>query len=201
MRPTIGRFFSDASHAPPKKLTGIVGRYASAMYTAASKAKKLPVVESELTAIMNMMKTNKDFGAFMTNPTVARSAKTQQLGEILDEKTFSFMTRNLFLTMSANGRIGDIEKVVSAYTELMEASRGAIKVVVTSADALPKKKLDTVKSAVMDMVGKGTEVSIEVKTDPSILGGLQVLVGDRFMDLSVNSRVQELTSALESAEA
>ena len=105
------------------------------------------------------------------------------------------------MTLSANGRIGDVEKVVSAYTELMEASRGAIKVVVTSAEALPKKKQDTITSAVMSMVGKNAKVSMEMKQDPAILGGLQVLVGDRFLDLSINSRVQALSSTLESAEA
>ena len=31
------RLFSSAAHAPPKKIHGVVGRYAGAVYTAASK--------------------------------------------------------------------------------------------------------------------------------------------------------------------
>ncbi len=197
------RLFSDASnaHAPPKKIHGTVGRYAGAIYTAASKAKSLDKVESELNSIVNTMKKSPAFGSFMTSPTVARDEKAKQLAGLLDEKQFSFLTRNTFLTLAANGRLSDVEKVVGAYTELMEASRGAIKVVVTSAEALPKKKQETITNAVMSMVGKNAKVTMEMKQDPAILGGLQVLIGDRFMDLSVNSRVQSLTQTLNSAES
>ena len=73
---------------------------------------------------MAALKGNAAFESFMMNPTVARSAKTAQLESLLDDKTFSFVSKNLFLTMSANGRIADVEKVVEGYAELMEASRG-----------------------------------------------------------------------------
>jgi F0F1-type ATP synthase delta subunit len=42
-------------------------------------------------------------------------------------------------------------------------------------------------------------VEVETQVDESILGGLQVMVGDRFLDLSVASRVADLTQALETA--
>jgi hypothetical protein len=43
------------------------------------------------------------------------------------------------------------------------------------------------------------QVEVETQVDESILGGLQVMVGDRFLDLSVASRVADLTQALETA--
>jgi F0F1-type ATP synthase delta subunit len=39
---------------------------------------------------------------------------------------------------------------------------------------------------------------VELKVDAAIMGGVQVMVGDRFLDLSVASRVAELTTTLES---
>lgn len=41
---------------------------------------------------------------------------------------------------------------------------------------------------------------LSAQVDASILGGLQVMVGDRFMDLSVSSRVADLGKAVETAE-
>jgi hypothetical protein len=38
-----------------------------------------------------------------------------QVASLIDEQTFSHITRNLFLTLAANGRIGDSIKVISAY--------------------------------------------------------------------------------------
>jgi F-type H+-transporting ATPase subunit O len=157
-------------------------------------------VETEVNSFMAALKGNAAFESFMMNPTVARSAKTAQLESLLDDKTFSFVSKNLFLTMSANGRIADVEKVVEGYAELMEASRGETKVTITTAEPLSKKAMATVETAVKGMVGKGTKISISTKNDPAILGGLQVLIGDRFLDLSVLSRVQTLTTELEAAE-
>jgi F-type H+-transporting ATPase subunit O len=194
------RAFSSASHAPPKKLHGTAGRYAGALYTAASKAGNLEKVETEVKGFMETFKKNANFSSFMLNPTVARSDKTTMLDGLLDDKALSVTTKNLLLTLSANGRINEVEKVVNSYVELMEASRGETKVIITSAEPLTKKALGTVQTAVMGLVGKNTKVSIEVKENPAIMGGLQVLIGDKFLDLSVVSRMQELTAELEGAE-
>ncbi len=100
----------------------------------------------------------------------------------------------------------------------METSRGVVKVTITSAEPLKKKTLESIQSAVVSMAGAGKTVSyfcnkyiivflwyicqvqIETKEDPSILGGLQILVGDKFLDLSVSSRIAEVTATLESSE-
>jgi F-type H+-transporting ATPase subunit O len=91
-------------------------------------------------------------------------------------------------------------QVVSAFCELMDESRGVLHVVITSAEPLKKKTLESVHSSVLSMAGPGKQIHITTKEDPSIIGGLQILVGDRFLDLSVSSRIAEVTSALESSE-
>ncbi len=40
-------------------------------------------------------------------------------------------------------------------------------------------------------------MDVSAQVDPKILGGLQVMVGDKFIDLSVSSRVSELSKSLE----
>lgn len=194
------RGFAAADHAPPKKLHGTSGRYASAAYIAASKAGKLDKVEAELQAFNSTMTNNATFATFLSSPTVAKGAKSESLSKMLDSKTFSDVTRNLLLTMSANGRIDEADKVVSQFMELMEASRGSTKVTVTSAEPLKKKSLETIQTAVQNMVGKGVKVTIDVKEDPAILGGLQILIGDKFMDLSIVSRVNALAAELDQAD-
>lgn len=117
-----------------------------------------------------------------------------------ESSKFSHITRNLFVTMSANGRIADANKVVAAFLDLMETSRGVVKVVITSAEPLKKKQLESIQAAITAMAGPGKQIDIQAKEDASILGGLQILVGDKFLDLSVASRVAEVTNALESSE-
>lgn len=77
-----------------------------------------------------------------------------QVGELFDEKTFSHISRNLLLTLAANGRMKDTSRIVTAYGELMQASRGAVQVTIITSEALKKKQLEAIQQAVGIFVGK-----------------------------------------------
>lgn len=186
-----------ASHVPPKKIHGITGRYAGAVYTAASKAGLLDKVEGELKAFHDVMSKSSNLQTFLNNPSISRGMKEKQLDTILDEKKFSHVTRNLLMVLAANGRARDTGKVINAFNEIMQAARGAVDVTIISAETLKKKQLDTITKGIMGMVEQGKSVNLTNKVDPSILGGLQVMIGDKFLDLSVSSRVIALSSTLD----
>lgn len=116
-------------------------------------------VEEELLAFAELVKKNAGVATFFANPTVPRQEKAARVSSLLDEKTFSHITRNLFLTLAANGRIGDSVKVINSFEELMQASRGATKVTIISAEALKKKQLETIQQAIVTYVGAGKSVS------------------------------------------
>ena len=118
---------------------------------------------------------------------------------MFDETKFTHITRNLFLTLSANGRLADTHKVIGSYEELIQASKGIVKAVVISSEPLKKKSFDAVKEAIVKIVGSGKTVEVSEQVDEKILGGLQVLVGDKFIDLSVATRVNSLTKTLDSS--
>jgi F-type H+-transporting ATPase subunit O len=121
------------------------------------------------------------------------------LGNLLEDGKFSHLTKNLIITMSANGRVGEIGKVVDAFADFMDTSRGIVKVRIVSAEPLNKKSLDAIQAAVISMAGVEKKATLEVAVDSTILGGLQVQIGENFLDLSVASRVNKLSAALDGA--
>ena len=74
----------------------------------------------------------------------------------------------------------------------MKAKRGEVEAVIISAEPLTKAQADAVSTAMKSQVEKGKKVIISTKVDPSIGGGLQVQIGDQFLDLSVTSRIDEI---------
>lgn len=193
----VRSFCADVSHAPPKKVFGTHGKYAGALYTAASKAKLLPKVEVELSAFSEVMKSNEGFASFFKDPTISRGDKERMVDTLTEGKKFSFITQNLLVTMAANGRIGEAAKVADTFIELMEASRGSVKATIISAEALNKNQSKDVQAAVMSMIGKGKKVDLTFKEDSTIMGGLQVVLDDRVLDLSIAARVTDLNMVLE----
>jgi len=103
------------------------------------------------------------------------------------------VTVNLMTTLAGNARLAETGKVVDAFLRMMKAKRGEVDATVTSADALTKGQMDAVTKAMKVQIGEGKQVVISTKVDPSILGGLQVQIGDQFLDLSVASRIDAVS--------
>jgi F-type H+-transporting ATPase subunit O len=94
--------------------------------------------------------------------------------------------------MAGNARLNELPKVATTFSQLMKAKRGEVEAQIISASELSAAELKEVKAAMQSQVPKGKTVIIEAVTDPSIVGGLQVQIGDQFLDLSVKSRIEEI---------
>ncbi len=77
----------------------------------ACQANLLDKVENELQAFTNSLEKSPKFASFLGNPTVSRSAKASMIQEVVGDSTFTHITSNLLLTLAANGRIGETNKV------------------------------------------------------------------------------------------
>ena len=186
------RSFSSAEHKPPIDLHGLHARYANATYTAASKASILETVEAELLAIKDMADKNASFKAFLDNPLTGRDEKVSQVETLLGDKS-STVTLNLMTTLAGNARLAETTKIADTYVQLMKAKRGEVEAIIISAEELTKAQTDAVATAMKSQVGKDKTVVLSTKVDPSILGGLQVQIGDQFLDLSVGSKIDALS--------
>lgn len=59
-----------------------------------------------------LITSNVNFKAYLTNPTITRGAKVDMVDKAFDAKSkTSAVTKNLLLTMAGNNRLGEVEKV------------------------------------------------------------------------------------------
>lgn len=182
---------TEAAHRPPLDLYGLNARYANATYTAASKADSLEKVEGELLAIKNSAENSKEFASFLENPLISRNEKTKSIEGLLKGKTES-VTMNLMTTLAGNARLNNIVGITDSYITLMKAKRGEVEATIISAEPLNKTQTAAVSDAMQSQFPKGAKVVLKTEVNPSILGGLQIQIGDKFLDLSVGSRIEEV---------
>ena len=79
------------------------------------------------------------------------------------------------------------------FDRYMKAKRGQVDAKIISAEPLTAAQLKEVEAAMQSQVEKGKSVVLTAIIDPSIVGGLQVQIGDQFLDLSVKSRIEEIS--------
>ncbi|XP_004697396.1 ATP synthase subunit O, mitochondrial [Echinops telfairi] len=177
---------------PPVQIHGVEGRYATALYSAASKQNKLEQVEKELLRVAQLLKDPKVALAIL-NPHVKRSIKVKSLSDITAKERLSPITTNLINLLAENGRLNNAPGVISAFSTIMSVHRGEVPCTVTTASSLDNTSLSELKTVLNSFLSQGQVLKLEVKTDPSIMGGMIVRIGEKYVDMSAKSKIQKLS--------
>ncbi|XP_056415545.1 ATP synthase subunit O, mitochondrial [Hyla sarda] len=180
---------------PPIQVFGVEGRYATALYSAASKEKKLDQVEKDLNRVSTLIKDPK-FSFIITDPHIKRGLKQKTITNLLAKEKLSPLTSNFINLLAENGRLRYTQEVIGAFAKMMSAHRGEVLCSVTTASPLDEASLTELKAALNGFLAKGESLKLETKTDPEILGGMVVSVGDKYIDMSTKTKIQKLTKVM-----
>nr|CAD7392021.1 unnamed protein product [Timema cristinae] len=118
---------------PPIQLFGVEGRYACALYSAASKLKQLDVVEKDLIKLQGILKTDLRLQEFIRNPILKRSLKVTAVKEIAAKVPLSVPSTNLLALLAENGRLKAVNTIINSFKTIMAAHRGEVVCEVTTA--------------------------------------------------------------------
>lgn len=131
---------------PPVQVFGIEGRYACALYSAASKQKSLDAVEKDLTSLQASMKKDEKLRDLLINPTLKRSLKAVALREAAQKVNYNPATGFFLEQLAENGRLNKIDQIINAFKLIMSAHRGEVICEVTTAkplEASQRKELES----------------------------------------------------------
>eukprot|EP00094_Tigriopus_californicus_P005789 TCALIF_05580-PA protein Name:"Similar to Oscp ATP synthase subunit O, mitochondrial (Drosophila melanogaster)" AED:0.05 eAED:0.05 QI:0/0/0/0.66/1/1/3/0/210 len=190
---------SAAMVKPPITVFGTEGRYAMALFSAASKNKALDAVEKDMDTFRAQLKKDTRLNEFLFDPSVQKSLKAKGLAGACDKLKMNELSKNLFLTMAENGRYSYFGAVATAFKTIMSAHRGEITCEVTTAKPLDAAMTKEVETAIAGFVKAGQKSQINYKVDPSIIGGMVVAIGDRFVDMSMASKLKRYEEIIKSA--
>ncbi|XP_071521657.1 ATP synthase subunit O, mitochondrial [Panulirus ornatus] len=184
---------------PPVQVFGLEGRYATALYSAASKQKALNAVDKDIKEISGLLKTDPQLKDFLLNPLLSKELKKEAIDSVLAKKNADALTVNLFGALVENGRLSNIEGVISAFTTIMAAVRGEVICEVTTAKALDTAMKNELETSLKAFLQPGETLQLSLKVDPSIIGGMLVSVGDKYIDMSLASKINKYTAILQQA--
>jgi len=202
---TLIRPFSTSSGArakliqPPVHVFGVEGRYAHALYSAATKEKKLDIVEKDIKDLRATLKTDVRLAEFMANPTIKRNEKRETLAAAFKKKNYSNITVNLFASLADNGRLNKLNAVFGAFDKMMSAHRGEVICTVTTAKPLDQAYLKELTTALEAFLKQGEKLQLETKVDPSLIGGMVVNIGDKYVDMSTATKIKAYTNVIKQA--
>ena len=171
--------------AEDPSVSGVSGRYATALFELARDQKSIDAVKADLDKFDAMLGESADLKRLVRSPVFAADAQLKALSAVLDKAGISGAAANFLKVLTNNRRLFAVSDVIRAFGALVARFKGEASAEVTVAEALSDKNLDALKTALKSVTGK--DVALNVNVDPTIIGGLVVKLGSRMVDSSLRT--------------
>jgi len=175
-------------------VSGLAGRYALALLDLAESKKQLDEVAAELGELKKAIAGSDDLTRFLRSPLYARDQQTQAMTAILEKAGVSDLTRRFVLVVARNRRLFALSQMIDGYLAELARRRGEVTAHVTAARELSAEQRGALDETLRKAVG--AKVKVDLKVDPTLLGGLVVRVGSRMIDSSVRTKLAKLQFAM-----
>ena len=183
--------------AEDPSVSGVSGRYATALFELARDEKSIDAVKADLEKFEAMLADSADLKRLVRSPVFSAGEQSRALAAVLDKAEISGVAARFLKVLTANRRLFAVTDVIRAFRALVARFKGEATADVTVAEKLSDKNLDALKTALKSVTGK--DVALNVNVDPSIIGGLVVKLGSRMVDSSLRTKLNSIKHAMKEA--
>jgi F-type H+-transporting ATPase subunit delta len=173
---------------------GLAGRYANALYELAHDAGQLDAVAGDLALLKALIAESADLRRLIGSPLVARAQQAKAMAALVEKAGLGDLARRFVGVIAKNRRLAALPAAIDAFTALLALRRGETVAEIVSARPLTPSQADAVGAAVRGAAGR--KVTLDLKVDPRLIGGLKVKVGSRLVDASLAAKLSRLQIAM-----
>ncbi len=173
--------------------------YAKSLYELAEDAggrEKIVEVGQEIEQLCELARSDKAFGEFLASPIINKGERSRSLRHIFDGN-ITDLTLRFLLVLNGRGRLGHLAAIEEAYDQLMHEAFGRVEVDLYTAAPLDGQELESIKERIRKALGK--DPVLYAYTQPSMIGGVKLRIGDQLIDGSVSNRLRRLRQTLKTS--
>ena len=175
-------------------VSGMAGRYATALFELALEANAIDSVLADLQKFDTLLAESADLTRLVRSPVFTAAVQLKALAAVIDRVGIGGLAARFLKTVAANRRLFAVREIVKAYGALVARHKGEVTAQVTVAEPLSDAHRDEIRNTLNTVTGK--DVRIDIKVDPSIIGGLVVKLGSRMVDSSLRTKLNALKYAM-----
>ena len=163
-------------------------RYAQAVYQIATEKNNIEQWVEDL-SVLSASTLAPDFLAFVNSPNVGNEKKTSLIKDVFSGEV-NVDAVHLCCLLSLRNSVSILPKIADYVQEFLDADKGIERAEIVTAVQLTKHQEEKIKDYVSSIVGK--ELTLTNRVEADILGGFLVRVGDRVMDGSLRTRIEDM---------
>lgn len=168
---------------------GIAQRYAGALYELANP-QWLDTVAGDLKTFEEALAAVPELKRMTNSPLLPRATQEKAVLAVMANLGIGDLVRRFVGTLARNRRLADFPAIARQYRALVAEARGETVAEVVSAVALSPARIAELETKLRAAAGR--KVTLDLKVDPKLLGGLKVKVGSRLVDASLQGQLKRL---------
>ncbi len=172
---------------------GIAERYAGALYELANP-QWLDAVAGDLKTLEAALDMSPELKRMTLSPLLARAAQEKAALAVCAKLGVGDLMRRFVGTLARNRRLGSLPAIAKQYRAVLAEARGETVAEVVAASALSASRMAELEAKLRQAAGR--KVTLDIKIDPKLLGGLKIKVGSRLIDASLQGQLKRLHLAL-----
>jgi len=174
----------------------LAGVYARSLYELAEEAggrDKIVEVADEIEQVCELARGDRAFREFLGSPIIDRGRRADALRGIFRERVTDLVLR-FMLVLNDRGRLDHLESIAGSYDHLVHEAFGRVEVDVFTPGTLDPEQVRSLEQRIGAALNK--EPVVYTYTDPDMIGGLKLRIGDQLIDGSVAARLRRIRQNL-----
>lgn len=170
----------------------ITSRYAEALYSLKKDENSLESSQKEIKELIKVLKENPDFLVILNSSYKEFEEKEQIIDKVfigVDEEI-----KTLIKIVVKNHRGQYLTEIFENYNSLVNEYRGVLEGLVYSTEPLSESQLAKLNSAIGEIETRPVELKNII--DPSLIGGVKVVINDHIYDGSIKRHIDDMKIAL-----
>lgn len=168
--------------------------YGEALYQLATEEEKLDVLFEETKALREILRDNKEFGKLMSHPKIPREEKVKA-AEAVFKGRISRELNGFLMVVIEKGRYAELDAILTWFIDRVKEEKHIGVAYVTTAIPLDKATEKKVEARLLETT-EYRSMEMHYSVDASLIGGMVIRIGDRVIDSSIATKLNELKKQL-----
>ena len=164
------------------------------MFDLAIEEDKIDALLGEIEQLRHVLSENEDFGRLMNHPKVIKEEKIQVARNVFEGRMSDELLGFLVIIISKD-RYRDIDAILDYFIAEVKKYKGIGVATVTTAVPLREEQCRKIEQKLLDTTSY-TTMEMNYTLDKSLIGGMVIRIGDRVVDSSINTKLNELQKEL-----
>ena len=166
----------------------IAQNYASALLSIAIEDNKVIEYQKEVKELTKIINDNPDFLLLLDSRFLTVNERMEKVSEIL--VGFSNDVVNFIKIIVSHNRVNYLEDILQAFNTLCNESRDIVEGLLYTAFPLEEETLQKIKQKISQI--ENHDVDLIVKIDPSLIGGVKVVINSHVYDGSIKNKLEKM---------